>query len=95
MHPKRKTIGMRVPDNRIALAMLELLDEPLMSVTMILPGEDLPLTDPEDMCRLLGHAVDVVVDGGGCGLEPTTVVDLAGPAPAVVRRGKGETQAFE
>jgi tRNA threonylcarbamoyl adenosine modification protein (Sua5/YciO/YrdC/YwlC family) len=94
MHPKRKTIGMRVPDNRIALALLELLDEPLMSVTLILPGEDLPLTDPGEMCRLLGHAVDVVVDGGGCGLEPTTVVDLAGPVPAVLRHGKGATQAF-
>lgn len=95
MHPKRKTIGMRVPAHRIALSLLELLDEPLMSVTLIMPGEDLPLTDPTDMSRRLGHVVDVIIDGGGCGVEPTTVVDLAGPAPVVTRRGKGDTLAFE
>lgn len=95
MHPRRKTIGMRVPDNPIALALLEALDEPIMSVTLVLPGEDLPLTDPEDMRDRIGHAVDVIIDGGGCGLEPTSVVDLAGPNPVVLRRGKGEVGAFE
>jgi len=95
MHPKRRTIGMRVPANRIVSALLQALDEPIMSVTLVMPGEDLPLTDPEEMERLIGHAVDLVIDGGGCGLEPTTVVDLAGPYPAVVRRGKGNTTAFE
>jgi tRNA threonylcarbamoyl adenosine modification protein (Sua5/YciO/YrdC/YwlC family) len=95
MHPKRKTIGMRVPDNVIALALLELLDEPIMSVTLTLPGEELPMTDPEEMQERLGHAVDLIIDGGGCGLEPTSVIDLAGGAPVVVRRGKGDTGAFE
>lgn len=95
MHPKRKTIGMRVPDNAIALALLAELDEPIMSVTMVMPGEDLPMTDPEEMRDRLAHQVDLVIDGGGCGLEPTTVVDLAGPVPVVLRQGKGHSQAFE
>ena len=95
MHPRRKTIGMRVPDNAIALGLLELLDEPLMSVTLTLPGEELPLTDPEDMRERLGHAVDLIIDGGGCGLEPTSVIDLAGGTPVITRHGKGDTSAFE
>jgi tRNA threonylcarbamoyl adenosine modification protein (Sua5/YciO/YrdC/YwlC family) len=95
LHPKRKTIGMRVPDNVIALALLELLDEPLMSVTLTLPGEELPMTDPQEMQERLGHAVDLIIDGGGCGLEPTTVIDLAGGAPVIARHGKGDTSAFE
>jgi len=95
MHPKRKTIGMRVPDNAIALALLDALNEPMMSVTLILPGEDLPMTDPEEIRDRLGHALDLVIDGGGCGLEPTTVVDLAGDIPVVIRRGKGDPAAFE
>lgn len=95
MHAKRKTIGMRVPDNPITLALLEALDEPLMSVTMIRPGDDLPMTDPVDIQDEFGHALDMVIDGGGCGLEPTTVVDLAGTAPEIIRRGKGDTLAFE
>ncbi len=95
MNPRRKTIGMRVPDNAIALALLELLDEPLMSVTLTLPGDEFPLTDPEEMQQRLGHLVDLIVDGGACGLEPTSVVDLAGGTPVVTRRGKGEVRAFE
>ena len=95
MHPRRKTIGIRVPDNSIALGLLELLDEPLMSVTLTMPGEELPLTDPEDMRERLGHAVDLIIDGGGCGLEPTSVIDLAGGTPVITRRGKGDTSAFE
>jgi tRNA threonylcarbamoyl adenosine modification protein (Sua5/YciO/YrdC/YwlC family) len=95
MHPKRKTIGMRVPDNAIALALLDALNEPMMSVTLILPAEDLPMTDPEEIRDRLGHALDLVIDGGGCGLEPTTVVDLAGDVPVVIRRGKGDPSAFE
>lgn len=95
MHPRRKTIGMRVPDNAIALALLELLDEPLMSVTLTLPGDELPLTDAEEMQQRLGHQVDLIIDGGGCGLEPTSVIDLAGGAPQVTRRGKGDVRAFE
>ena len=95
MHPKRKTIGMRVPDNAIALALLEALDEPIMSVTLSLPGEELPLNDPEDIRERLEHLVDVIVDGGSCGLEATTVIDLAGEAPEIIRRGKGDAAVFE
>lgn len=95
LHPKRKTIGLRVPDNRIALALLEELGEPLMSVTLILPGENLPLTDPYDIRETLQHELDLVIDGGYCGMEPTSVVDLSGDSTVVVRRGLGETAAFE
>jgi len=95
MHAKRKTIGMRVPNNPIALALLEELNEPFMSVTMIRPGEELPMTDPVDIQDEFGHALDLVIDGGGCGLEATSVVDLAGDAPQVLRVGKGDVRAFE
>jgi tRNA threonylcarbamoyl adenosine modification protein (Sua5/YciO/YrdC/YwlC family) len=95
MHPKRKTVGLRVPDNPIAAALLADLGEPLMSVTLILPGDDLPLMDPYDIRETLEHEVDLVIDGGYCGLEPTTVVDLADEQPVVVRVGKGDTAPFE
>lgn len=94
LHPKRKTIGLRVPDNRVALALLEELGEPIMSVTLIMPGEELPLADTDEMRERLGRVVDLLVDGGGCGLEPTTIVDLSGDAPAVLRQGKGRSAAF-
>jgi tRNA threonylcarbamoyl adenosine modification protein (Sua5/YciO/YrdC/YwlC family) len=90
-NPKRKTIGLRIPDHPIALALLESLGEPLMSVTLILPDEELPLTDPGDMQDRLGSRVDVIIDGGYCGFEPTTIIDLAGEVPAVIRQGKGDT----
>ena len=95
LHPKRRTIGLRVPDNRIALALLEALGEPLMSVTLILPGEVLPLTDPYDIRETLQHDLDLVIDGGFCGLEPTSVIDLSDDEPVVRRRGLGDTSAFE
>ncbi len=95
MHPKRKSIGLRVPANPIALALLEEMGEPLMSVTLILPGSELPLTDPHDIRERLEHSVDVIVDGGFCGLEPTTVVDLTGPLPELMRQGKGDFAPFE
>lgn len=91
---KRKTIGIRVPDNRIALAMLEELGEPLMSSTLIMPGDDVPLTDPYDMRQLLEHEVDLIIDGGYCGIEPTTVVDMEGEVPKVARSGLGDTAPF-
>ncbi len=91
MHPKRKTIGLRVPDNRIALAIMESLGEPLMSSSLILPGDKLPLTDPYEIRALLEHQVELVVEGGFCGLEPTTVVDLTGPVPEIIRQGCGPT----
>lgn len=90
-NPKRKTIGLRVPDHPIALALLEVLGEPLMSVTLILPSEEMPLTDPEDIGKMLGNRVDAIIDGGNCGFEPTTIIDLAGEVPVVVRQGKGDT----
>ena len=95
LHAKRKTIGLRVPDNRVALALLEELGEPIMSATLIMPGEDLPLADTDEMRERLGRVVDLLVDGGGCGLEPTTIVDLSGGAPELLRQGKGHSAAFE
>ncbi|MBQ0712525.1 MAG: threonylcarbamoyl-AMP synthase [Porticoccus sp.] len=95
MHAKRKTIGLRVPENAIALALLENLGEPIMSVTLIMPGDEYPLTDPYDIRDLLEHHVDLVVEGGYCGLEPTTVVDLTGEAPDVTRQGMGQFDDFQ
>lgn len=94
MHPKRKTVGLRVPDNAIAAALLADLGEPLMSVTLIMPGDELPLTDPYDIRATLEHEVDLVIDGGYCGMEPTTVVDLADETPLVTRVGKGDVAPF-
>ena len=88
-NPKRKTIGLRVPDNLIAQALLERLGEPLMSSTLILPGEDMPLTDPYDIRDTLAHALDLIIDGGYCGFEPTTVIELTEDAPMVARVGLG------
>jgi len=95
MHPKRKTVGLRVPDNPIAAALLADLGEPLMSVTLIMPGEEYPLMDPYDIRQILEHDVDLVIDGGYCGMEATTVVDLADEAPMILRAGKGDTAPFE
>ncbi len=89
-HPRRKTIGLRVPDHPIPQALLAELDEPLMSSTLLLPGEKLPLSDPEEIRRRLEHQVDLVIDGGYCGLEPTTVVVLEDGKATIARRGKGE-----
>jgi tRNA threonylcarbamoyl adenosine modification protein (Sua5/YciO/YrdC/YwlC family) len=94
MHPKRKTVGLRVPVNPIAAALLADLGEPLMSVTLIMPGDELPLIDPYDIRETLEHEVDLVIDGGYCGMEPTTVVDLADEIPRVMRTGKGEVAPF-
>lgn len=95
MHAKRKTVGLRVPDNNIAQALMADLGEPLMSVSLIMPGEDLPLIDPYEIREVLEHEVDLVIDGGWCGMEPTTVVDLADESPVVLRAGKGDTTEFE
>ncbi len=93
-NPRRKTIGIRVPDHPITRALLDELGEPLMSSTLQLPGEDRPLTEPEEMSERLGHAVELVIDGGNCGLEPTTVVDLTGEVPLVLRVGRGDPSLF-
>lgn len=94
MHPKRKTIGMRVPNNPIALALLETLGEPIMSSSLIMPGDSEPLTDPYDIRVTLEHLVEVVIDGGYCGMEATTVVDLTGDQPEITRQGCGNTDDF-
>ncbi len=95
LHPKRRTIGIRVPANPIAHALLEEHREPIMSSTLILPGEDMPMTDPYDIREVLEHQVDLVIDGGYCGLDPTTVVDMTDDVPEVVRRGEGDPLPFE
>jgi tRNA threonylcarbamoyl adenosine modification protein (Sua5/YciO/YrdC/YwlC family) len=94
-NPKRRTIGIRVPDNAIVRMLLAELGEPIMSSTLLLPGEVSPMTDPQEIKERLEHAVDLVIDGGRGGFEPSSVVDLCGPVPVVVRRGKGDVSAFE
>jgi tRNA threonylcarbamoyl adenosine modification protein (Sua5/YciO/YrdC/YwlC family) len=95
IQPKRKTIGLRVPDHPIPQALLHALNEPLMSATLIMPGDDYPMTDPYDIRDSLEHEVDLVIDGGFCGLEATSVVDLTGPTPVVLRAGVGDVSDFE
>lgn len=95
LHPRRKAIGIRVPDNAICRALLAELDQPILSTTLILPDDDRPLTDPEEMRERLDKLVDLVIDGGFCGLEPTTVVDMIADPPEVIRVGKGDPSLFE
>ncbi|MBL8378029.1 MAG: threonylcarbamoyl-AMP synthase [Burkholderiales bacterium] len=89
-HPRRRTIGLRVPDHAVARALLEELGEPLLSTTLILPQVEEPLNDPDDIREQLGNAVELILDGGACGFEPTSVIDLSGPVPNVLRRGAGD-----
>ncbi len=93
-HSKRKTIGLRVPEHVITHALLSELNEPLMSVTLMLPGEELPLADPEEIRLRLERQVDLVIDGGACGIEPTTVVVLEDGTAMVTRTGKGDPAPF-
>lgn len=93
-NPKRRSIGIRVPDNRIALALLSELGAPIMSSTLMLPGDDRPLSEPDDIVDRVGKRIDIFVDGGPCGIEPTTVLDLSGGDVIVVRIGKGPVDAF-
>ena len=92
---KRKTIGIRIPDHPITQALLEELGEPLMSSTLLMPGDDLPMTDCEEMAHRLKGEVDLIVDGGSCGIEPTTVIDLTGSFPVILREGKGSAEDFQ
>lgn len=94
-NPRRKTIGLRVPKHTITQALLAELREPMMSVTLILPGDDLPLNDAEVIRERLEHQVDLVIDGGNCGLEPTTVLVLEDGVSQVARRGRGDVSPFE
>lgn len=93
-HPRRATIGLRVPDHPVAQALLEELGEPLLSSTLMLPGDDLPLNDPLQIRDRLERQIDLVLDGGPCGIEMTTVLDLTSDVPKVVRRGRGDPAAL-
>lgn len=92
-HPKRSTIGLRVPDHPVVTALLTELDEPILSMTLSLADDEQPMNDPEDIRARIGNRVDLIVDAGVCSLEPTTVVELTGEAPEIVRRGRGDPVA--
>lgn len=94
-HPKRKSIGLRIPEHSIALALLEEMNEPLMSSTLILPGDDMPMTDADDINERIGKQLELIIDGGACGAEPTTVVDFTDEVPYVTRVGLGDPSHFE
>lgn len=94
-HPKRKTIGLRIPEHAITQALLAELGEPLLSSTLILPGDDMPLNDPDEIRERLEHGVDLVIEGGPCDIHPTTVVALENGVATVLRRGKGDPRPFE
>ena len=93
-NPKQQTVGIRVPDHPVPLALLAELGEPLMSSTLILPDHDLPLADPDEIWEILCSRIDLLIDSGNCGLDPTTVVDLTGDYPQVLRQGSGDASAF-
>ncbi len=88
-HPKRRTIGLRIPDHPVVDALLSELGEPILSSTLLLPGDEMPYTDAAEIRDRLEHQVDLILDGGSCGIEPSTVVDLTGEVPVLVRAGKG------
>ena len=94
-HPRKKTVGVRIPRHIVAQALLAELGKPLVSSTLLLPGQDQPLTDGWIIAEQLDHAVDAVIDSGDCGTEPTTVIDFSLPEPEIVRRGAGDTSEFE
>jgi tRNA threonylcarbamoyl adenosine modification protein (Sua5/YciO/YrdC/YwlC family) len=93
-HPKRRTIGLRVPDHAIVRAMLNALGEPIMSSTLLLPGDDIPMTDARDIEERIGSQVDLIIDGGPTGIEPSTVLDLSGGSVEVLRRGRGDISSL-
>ena len=93
-HPKRRTIGLRVPDHPLVKAVLEALGEPIMSSTLLLPGDDLPLTDPHDIEERIGHDIDLIIDAGPTGIEPTSVIDLSEGTVEVLRVGRGDVSAL-
>jgi tRNA threonylcarbamoyl adenosine modification protein (Sua5/YciO/YrdC/YwlC family) len=94
LHAKRNTIGVRVPDHEVVKALIEEMGEPILSSTLVLPGDELPLNDGEEIRHRLRHDVDLVLDGGSCGIEMTTVVDLTQDVPAIIRKGKGSAAVF-
>lgn len=95
LEPRRKTVGIRVPDHAVVRALLKEFAEPLMSTTLMLPGDGVPLTDAGEIESRVGYAVDLILDAGACGLEPSTIVDLSGDAPALLRAGKGDPRPFQ
>lgn len=95
LHPKRKTIGFRIPDNEILQCLLEHVDEPLMSTSLVLPNQELPLIEPEAIGDILGKQVDLIIDGGYCGIEQTSVIEFIDGRPTIHRYGKGDVTAFE
>lgn len=94
LHPKRKTIGLRIPDHPVALALLEAFGEPLLTTTLLLPGEDEPLTEGWQIQEALAGRIELILDGGQLGTLPTTVIDLTGSAPQLLRAGKGALEPF-
>jgi len=95
MHPKRRTIGLRVMNHPVVNALLEELRQPLMSCTLIMPGEELPVTEAEDIRSVLEKRVDLIIDGGHCGIEPTTVIRMTDASPEIRRQGKGVDHGLE
>lgn len=93
-HPKRSTVGLRIPDHPMVQALLAELGEPLLNSTLILPGDEFPLNDPEEIRDRLEHQVELILDGGSCGLEMTTVIDLTGDKPELIRNGRGSLDPF-
>lgn len=93
-HPKKKTIGLRVPDHAIALALLEELGEPMFTTTLRMPDEELPLNEADEIAVRLDRDVDVIIDGGDCGLDPTSVIDLTGDEPVILRASQGDLSLF-
>jgi tRNA threonylcarbamoyl adenosine modification protein (Sua5/YciO/YrdC/YwlC family) len=93
-HPSRKTIGLRVPENKISHALLSELGQPLLGTTLILPGQEEALNDPEDIRDRLGHQVELIIDGGACSLQSTTVIDLSADLPVLIRQGRGDVTIF-
>jgi tRNA threonylcarbamoyl adenosine modification protein (Sua5/YciO/YrdC/YwlC family) len=95
LHPKKQTVGVRITQHTVTQALLAELGEPLLSSTLLLPGEEDPMTQGWEIKELLDHQVDAVIDSGDCGIEPTTVIDLSGDEPVVLRKGAGDTSRFE
>lgn len=94
LHPKRKTIGLRVPDHPVVSSLLAELGEPLLGSTLLLPGEELPLTDADDIRERLQHELDLVIEAGSCGTRPTSVIDLSSGEPLLIRAGAGDVSRF-
>ncbi len=95
LHPKRRSIGVRIPEHAITLALLEHFGEPIMSTTLILPGDEHPQTDPYEIRDQLEHALDLIIDGGACSMDVTSVIDVRELPPTIIREGKGDISVFE